>query len=66
MDITPGHWIFAALFAVVFIGILIWSFQKDKKVNTSSYGNTGKVAIIIGGTILLLIILKFVLRQMNT
>jgi len=65
MDITPGHWIFAILFAISFIGILVWSFRKDRKINTRNYGNTGKVAIIVGGTILFLIILKFVLRQIN-
>jgi hypothetical protein len=65
MDITPGHWIFAIIFAISFIGILIWSFRKDKKVNTLNYGNSGKVTIIIGGTILLIIILKFALRQIN-
>jgi len=65
MDITPGHWIFAGIFAVAFIGILIWSFRKDSKINSTNYGNSGKVAIIVGGTILFLIMVKFILRQIN-
>ena len=65
MDITPGHWIFAALFVLFFSIILIWTFKQEKKINAVNYGNSGKVAIIIGGVILLLMVIKFVLRQIN-
>jgi hypothetical protein len=62
MDITPGHWVFAAIFMLVFISGSVWSFRKVKTVNRSQFGNTNMLALIIGGGILLLIILKFALR----
>jgi uncharacterized membrane protein len=65
MDITPGHWIFAGLFLISFILILAWSFLKDKKVNSRQFGNVGLVALIIGGSIIMLIIIKFALRNIN-
>jgi hypothetical protein len=65
MDITPGHWVFAAIFMLVFISGIVWSFRKDKAVNRRQFGNTNMLALIIGGGILLLIILKFALRFFN-
>lgn len=62
MDITPGHWVFAAIFMLVFISGIVWSFRKDKTVNRRQFGNTNMLALIIGGGILLIIILKFALR----
>jgi cytochrome b561 len=64
MDITPNHWIFALFFIVAFIGILVWSFKKDRSINAKQYGNVTWVAILVGGGILLLIILKFILRNL--
>jgi cbb3-type cytochrome oxidase subunit 3 len=65
MDITPGHWVFAAIFMLVFITGIVWSFRKDRTVNRRQFGNTNMLALIIGGGILLLIILKFALRFFN-
>jgi hypothetical protein len=65
MDITPGHWVFAAIFMLVFISTIIWSFRKDKAVNRRQFGNTNMLALIIGGGILLIIILKFALRYFS-
>ena len=65
MDITPGHWIFAAIFIVVFIAGIAWSFRKDRNVNKKQFGNTSLIALIIGGGILLIIILKFALRYLS-
>jgi len=65
MDITRGHWIFAAIFFVTFIGILIWSFGKDKRVNRQQFGNSRWLAITIGGSLLLIALIKIVLRQLN-
>lgn len=65
MDITPYHWIFAAIFMVVFIGILIWTFNKDKKVNRRQFGNVTWISFLIGGGVILLIIIKFALRNLS-
>lgn len=35
--ITKGHWIFALIFATVFIGYLIWSYRKEVKLNAIHY-----------------------------
>jgi cbb3-type cytochrome oxidase subunit 3 len=65
MDISPGHWVFAAVFFIAFIGVLVWSFRKDKRINQAQFGNTGIIALLIGGGILLIILLKIILRQIN-
>ncbi len=36
-NITTGHWIFAALFAIGFIGFLIWSYRKDNPMHKIHY-----------------------------
>jgi hypothetical protein len=64
MDIGPGHWIFAALFMLTFALILGFSFRKDKRIHKAHYSNAGIIAIIIGASILLLIIIKVALRQL--
>jgi len=64
MDITPFHWIFALIFIITFIGIMIWSFKKDSKINKRNYGNVAWIAILIGSGILLLIILKVIFRNL--
>jgi hypothetical protein len=64
MNIGPGHWVFALLFAVAFIGILIWSFKKDKGIHRSQYQNSGLIALILGGGVFLLILIKIALRHM--
>ncbi len=65
MDITRGHWIFAGIFFVTFIGILVWSFRKDKGVNRQQFGNSRWLALTIGGILLLIALIKIVLRQIN-
>ena len=65
MDITPYHWIFAAFFAIVFLGVMVFSYRKDRKVNRRQYGNTMWIGFLIGGGIIFLIILKFALRNLG-
>jgi hypothetical protein len=31
-NVGTGHWIFAGIFAIVFIGGLVWSYSKDKGI----------------------------------
>jgi cbb3-type cytochrome oxidase subunit 3 len=63
MNIGAGHWVFAMVFAVAFIGILFWSFRKDNKVHQSQYRNSGLIALILGGGVFLLILVKIALRH---
>lgn len=32
-EITTGHWIFAGIFALAFIGYLIWAYKFDSKTH---------------------------------
>ena len=32
-NITTGHWIFAGIFMLAFVGYLIWSYRKDLKLH---------------------------------
>jgi hypothetical protein len=64
MSIGPGHWVFALLFAVAFIGIIIWSFKKDKGIHLRQYQNSGIIALILGGGVFLLILIKIAMRHL--
>jgi len=36
-NITRGHWIFAAIFALSFIGYMIYAYRKDLKMHKTYY-----------------------------
>ncbi|MFN3952458.1 MAG: hypothetical protein ACK4KT_08660 [Thermaurantimonas sp.] len=55
-NITTGHWIFAAIFMVLFVIYLAWSYQKDAPIHKNYY--SGAVYILLG--IVTLIFLVFV------
>ena len=55
--ITPGHWIFAALFTVVFLVGLVWSYRKDGEVHRLHFG--GSFRILLGIVVLLFVIFIF-------
>jgi hypothetical protein len=57
-NITTGHWVFAAIFMIVFIGYLIWSYRKDAVIHNKYYGNGAKVLLGIILVIFLLFIFK--------
>jgi len=42
---SRGQLIFGAIFAIVFIGIMIWSYIKDTKLHKYYYKNVWIVAI---------------------
>lgn len=56
-NITTGHWIFAGIFAVAFIGYLIWSYRKDIKLHRTYY--QGASLFLFGLVILLFVIFIF-------
>ena len=61
--IGPGQIIFAVLFLLAFVFILFWAFRKDKNVTLTHFGNSGILALTIGGAIILLILVKIILHQ---
>lgn len=64
-EIGPGQLIFAGLFLIAFIAVVYWSFQKDKKITLTHFGNSGLLALVIGGGLLLMILVKIFLRQVG-
>ena len=43
MNVGRGHWIFAALFLVLFIAIMVWSYRKDKPLTNTYYKGGGYI-----------------------
>lgn len=43
---TKGQWIFGILFALVFIGVLIYTYRKDLKLHKKYY--KGSIWVLIG------------------
>jgi len=58
MDIGPGHWVFACIFAVVFIGFLIWAYRKDLKMHKKYYKGSGAFLL----SVILIIFLFWIFR----
>ncbi len=58
-NITKGHWIFAGIFAVVFVVALVWSYSKDSNITKVHY----KKATLFILSILVVLFLLFVFRQ---
>jgi membrane protein YdbS with pleckstrin-like domain len=57
-NITTGHWIFAGIFMVAFVGYLIWSYKKDSKTHKLHYGIGAKVLLVMIVAVFLLFIFK--------
>lgn len=59
---TPGRIIFALIFIVVFIGLMIFAYGKDKKNHKTYYNNAAKKVALYG----LIVIALFVLFRYFT
>lgn len=60
---SQGQLIFAALFAVVFIAVIIYSYIKDKKIHTKFYKNSYLILLSFILFIALLFVVKTYLKQ---
>ncbi|MDC8000669.1 hypothetical protein POV26_06450 [Aequorivita todarodis] len=60
---TPGQLIFAVLFFVVFVGVLIYSYRGDKKLHKKQY--KGSLWVLVGFLVFvgLLLLLKGLLKH---
>ncbi|HBY68834.1 MAG TPA: hypothetical protein DEG69_14480 [Flavobacteriaceae bacterium] len=52
---STGQWIFAAIFAVAFIIIMLFSYQKDKNLHKKYY--KGSLWILIGFIVFIILLL---------
>ena len=60
---SKGQLIFAAIFALVFIGVMIWSYRKDLKLHKYYYKNVWIVALGILIAITIFAALTFTLHE---
>ena len=58
-NITTGHWIFAGIFAVFFIGYLVWSYRKDLAIHKIHY--KGSLTFVL--VFILLFFLIFIFKR---
>ena len=56
--IHTGHWIFAATFALGFIGFLFWSYAKDKPMHRTYYRGSTVLTLVFIVIFFLLFIFK--------
>lgn len=56
---TTGQWIFAAIFFVVFVAIIIFSYRKDLKLHRKYY--KGSLYILVG--FILFVLLLFAVKS---
>jgi len=59
--LTTGRIIFVALFLVAFVGMLIWSYGKEKKLNKIHFSKAYKVIIAL----LLFLVLQFIIVKIR-
>nr|WP_255592724.1 hypothetical protein [Marixanthomonas sp. SCSIO 43207] len=52
---STGQWIFAAIFAIGFILIMLYSYRRDKKLHKKYY--KGSLWILIGFIVFILLLL---------
>ncbi|MBL4587575.1 MAG: hypothetical protein JKX84_11060 [Flavobacteriales bacterium] len=62
MDITPAHWIFAALFALTFIVLIIGAYLQDMKKTPELFKGSSKFLIGVILLISVLIVVKILYR----
>jgi len=64
MDITPYHWYFALFFLIVFGIGMGWAYRNDLKKVSKTYGKIGIIAWVVFGGLLVLILVKFIARNL--
>lgn len=59
---TSGQWIVAIIFVIVFIILMIYSYNKDKKLHIKNY--KGVIWVLVGfiSFILFLFLIKFLIK----
>lgn len=62
MNIGPGHWVFAGLFAVFFIGAMVFAYRSDRQKSPQYF--TGSTRFLLGVIliVMLLVVLKILYR----
>lgn len=59
---STGQLIFALLFAIAFIAIIVYSYKQDKKLHTKNYKGVQWIAGAFIAFILTLFLIKYLLK----
>lgn len=62
MEFSTGQIVFAALFAVGFIAVIVFTYKKDSKLHSKNYRGVQWVALFFVGFILILFCIKYFLK----
>ncbi|MEB8329746.1 hypothetical protein OO009_10285 [Flavobacteriaceae bacterium KMM 6897] len=60
---SNGQLIFAAFFVIVFIGVIIFSYKKDRQLHIKNYKGVKWIGITFITFIIILFILKYLLKN---
>lgn len=60
---SPGQLIFASLFVVAFIGVMIFSYRKDKKLHRKNYRGVTWVMFSFLLFVIFLFLIKYFLKN---
>lgn len=61
MNVGPGHWVFAAIFFLLFIACMIWAYRKDRFTDKYHFKGSYKLiffVLIVLGLVFLFVKLK--------
>lgn len=61
-NITSGHWIFAGLFILTFIGGMIWAYRNDLKLHRQHYRGAWIILLVLILGMFTIYVLKDLLR----
>lgn len=59
-NIGTGHWIFAGVFMLFFVGFLVWSYRKDLKLHKLHY--SGSMYVLVG--IIVILFLFYIFKRL--
>lgn len=55
MNIGPGHWVFAGLFAVFFIGAMVFAYRSDRQKSPQYF--TGSTRFLLGVILIVMVLI---------
>lgn len=62
MNIGAGHWIFAGLFALVFIGAMVFAYRSDRQRSPQYFTGSNRFLLGVILIVMLLVVLKILYR----
>lgn len=63
MDVTRGHWIFAGVFAVVFVIGIAYAYKEDIRKRPDLFSGSSKFLIAVILTFMVLLVIKMINRM---